>query len=251
MRIPCDLATYTTLIDGLLKDGNIVLASDLYDEMRTKGILPDVITYTVLVHGLCNKGQVENARKVLEEMYKKSMTPNVLIYNTLIAGYFKEGNLREAFMLHDEMLDKGLVPDDTTYDILDRKSDLTSIHSSVVLKIGKGKILNEGKAVKILPYWGMVPWYKIVLELIPFFPSLSRRVQLEDLEHMLLNSFHLMGYLMLESSGAQSLCLSPDNYIEDAVPKDQLALAGLSGNHIAATTLSLLGHTRDVLLIMF
>ncbi|KAL2489965.1 CRAL-TRIO domain-containing protein [Forsythia ovata] len=37
----------------------IVLASDLYEEMLTKGILPDVITYTVLVHGLCNKGQVE------------------------------------------------------------------------------------------------------------------------------------------------------------------------------------------------
>ncbi|KAL3650887.1 1-deoxy-D-xylulose-5-phosphate synthase [Castilleja foliolosa] len=42
----------------------------------------------------------------------------------------------------------------------------------------------------------------------------------------------------------------PDNYIEGALPEDQLALAGLSGNHIAATALNLLGRTRDALLLM-
>lgn len=42
----------------------------------------------------------------------------------------------------------------------------------------------------------------------------------------------------------------PDNYIEHASPKEQLALAGLTGHHIAATTLSLLGRTREALLLM-
>ncbi|GFP93754.1 1-deoxy-d-xylulose-5-phosphate synthase chloroplastic [Phtheirospermum japonicum] len=42
----------------------------------------------------------------------------------------------------------------------------------------------------------------------------------------------------------------PDNYIEGALPEDQLALAGLTGNHIAATALNLLGRTRDALLLM-
>ncbi|CAA0838551.1 1-deoxy-D-xylulose 5-phosphate synthase 3 [Striga hermonthica] len=42
----------------------------------------------------------------------------------------------------------------------------------------------------------------------------------------------------------------PDNYIEGAMPEDQLALAGLTGNHIAATALNLLGRTRDALLLM-
>ncbi|KAE9445699.1 hypothetical protein C3L33_22403, partial [Rhododendron williamsianum] len=42
----------------------------------------------------------------------------------------------------------------------------------------------------------------------------------------------------------------PDNYIEHASPKEQLALAGLTGNHIAATALSLLGLTREALLLM-
>ncbi|XP_047943492.1 probable 1-deoxy-D-xylulose-5-phosphate synthase, chloroplastic [Salvia hispanica] len=42
----------------------------------------------------------------------------------------------------------------------------------------------------------------------------------------------------------------PDNYIEAAQPNEQLAAAGLTGNHIAATALNLLGRTRDALLLM-
>nr|QEV81816.1 1-deoxy-D-xylulose-5-phosphate synthase decarboxylase [Prunella vulgaris] len=42
----------------------------------------------------------------------------------------------------------------------------------------------------------------------------------------------------------------PDNYIEGAQPEDQLNTAGLTGNHIAATALNLLGRTRDALLLM-
>ncbi|CAH2073062.1 unnamed protein product [Thlaspi arvense] len=42
----------------------------------------------------------------------------------------------------------------------------------------------------------------------------------------------------------------PDGYIEGASPSEQLALAGLTGHHIAATALSLLGRTREALLLM-
>lgn len=42
----------------------------------------------------------------------------------------------------------------------------------------------------------------------------------------------------------------PDGYIEEASPSKQLALAGLTGHHIAATALSLLGRTREALLLM-
>lgn len=42
----------------------------------------------------------------------------------------------------------------------------------------------------------------------------------------------------------------PDNYIEQALPTEQLAIAGLTGHHIAATVLRLLGRTREALLLM-
>lgn len=39
----------------------------------------------------------------------------------------------------------------------------------------------------------------------------------------------------------------PDNYIEHASLHEQLDIAGLSGHHIAATVLSLLGRNREAL----
>lgn len=42
----------------------------------------------------------------------------------------------------------------------------------------------------------------------------------------------------------------PDRYIEHASPNEQLDQAGLSGHHIAATALSLLGRTREALQFM-
>ncbi|OMO80666.1 putative 1-deoxyxylulose-5-phosphate synthase, partial [Corchorus olitorius] len=42
----------------------------------------------------------------------------------------------------------------------------------------------------------------------------------------------------------------PDTYIEQASPKEQLGLAGLTGHHIAAAALTLLGRTREALLLM-
>jgi len=42
----------------------------------------------------------------------------------------------------------------------------------------------------------------------------------------------------------------PDNYIEHASADEQLSLAGLTGHHIAATALGLLGRNREALLLM-
>ena len=42
----------------------------------------------------------------------------------------------------------------------------------------------------------------------------------------------------------------PDCYIGGASRKQQLEVAGLTGRHIAATALTILGRTRDALLLM-
>ena len=45
----------TTLIDGFLREGKLLFASDLHSEMLAMGIVPDIVTYSVLLNGLCNK----------------------------------------------------------------------------------------------------------------------------------------------------------------------------------------------------
>lgn len=42
----------------------------------------------------------------------------------------------------------------------------------------------------------------------------------------------------------------PDRYIEHGAPADQIAEAGLTASHIAATVFNIIGQTREALEIM-
>ncbi|GMN45191.1 hypothetical protein TIFTF001_014392 [Ficus carica] len=151
------------------------------------------------------------------------------------------------------------------------------ICSGVPIEIGKGKILVEGKDVVLLGYGSMVQnclkaqslLAKLGIEVTvadarfckPLDTKLLR--QLCD-DHAFLITVEEGSIGGLGSHVAQFIALDgkldgrikwrpivlPDNYIEHASPSEQLADAGLTGHHIAATALSLLGRTREALLLM-
>ncbi|RZC91979.1 hypothetical protein C5167_027868 [Papaver somniferum] len=112
--------------------------------------------------------------------------------------------------------------------------------------IGKGKILAEGKDTAFLGYGVMVQ------------NCLKARSPLSGLgiQEGSAGGFgsHVAQFISLDGQLDRRVkwrpIALPDNYIKHASPKEQLVLAGLTGHHIAATALSLLGRTRDALLLM-
>ncbi|BBH06988.1 ATP-binding protein, partial [Prunus dulcis] len=52
-----DLVVYNTIIDSLCKDTLVDDAFNLFSEMMSKGIAPNVITYTSLIHGYAKGNQ--------------------------------------------------------------------------------------------------------------------------------------------------------------------------------------------------
>ncbi|KAI3911821.1 hypothetical protein MKX01_038263 [Papaver californicum] len=151
------------------------------------------------------------------------------------------------------------------------------ICNGMPLEIGKGKILAEGKDIAFLGYGVMV---QNCLKARSLLSSLGIQVTVADARFCKPLDIKLVRqlceeheYLITVEEGsvggfgshvAQFIALDgqldrrvkwrpivlPDNYIEHASPKEQLVLAGLTGHHIAATALSLLGRTRDALLLM-
>ncbi|PIA65461.1 hypothetical protein AQUCO_00100748v1 [Aquilegia coerulea] len=149
--------------------------------------------------------------------------------------------------------------------------------NGIPLEIGKGRILVEGKDVALLGYGTMV---QNCLKARSLLASLGIQVTVADArfckpldiklvrqlceDHTFLITVEEGSVGGFGSHVAQFIALDgqldgkirwrpivlPDNYIEHASPKEQLALAGLTGHHIAATALSLLGRTRDALLLM-
>ncbi|CAM8901559.1 unnamed protein product [Rhodiola kirilowii] len=96
---------YSTLIDGLCKDGFIDKAEELFLEMKKKDISPDVITYNIVIGGLCRAGKWEEAQAMFHEMLDQGLSPNIVTYGVLLKGLCSTGNSRIALNLHEQIAD--------------------------------------------------------------------------------------------------------------------------------------------------
>ncbi|XP_024963114.1 1-deoxy-D-xylulose-5-phosphate synthase, chloroplastic isoform X4 [Cynara cardunculus var. scolymus] len=153
----------------------------------------------------------------------------------------------------------------------------SSICHGVPIEIGKGRVLVEGKDIALLGYGDMVQnclrAHSLLSELgievtvadarfcKPLDIKLVRQLCenhsfLITVEEGSIGGFgsHVAQFLTLDGKLDGSIkwrpIVLPDNYVEQASPMEQLSLAGLTGHHIAATALSLLGRTREALLLM-
>lgn len=149
--------------------------------------------------------------------------------------------------------------------------------NGVPIEIGKGRIIVEGKDVALLGYGSMVEnclkahtlLSKLGIEVTvadarfckPLDISLLRRLCenhsfLITVEEGSIGGFgsHVAQFFALDGQLDGKIkwrpIVLPDSYIEHASPNEQLDQAGLTGHHIAATALSLLGRTREALLFM-
>lgn len=152
-----------------------------------------------------------------------------------------------------------------------------SICNGVPIEIGKGRVLIEGKDIALLGYGAMVQncltaqslLSKLGIEVTVADARFCKPLDIQLVRQLCENHAFLITVEEGSVGGfgsqvAQFISLDgqldgkikwrpivlPDHYIEHASPKEQLALAGLTGHHIAATALSLLGRTREALLLM-
>ncbi|KAK4586013.1 hypothetical protein RGQ29_023264 [Quercus rubra] len=149
--------------------------------------------------------------------------------------------------------------------------------SGIPIEIGKGKVLSEGKDVALLGYGAMVQnclkarslLSKLGVEVTVADARFCKPLDIKLIRQLCENHAFLITVEEGSIGGfgshvAQFIALDgkldgrtkwrpivlPDNYIEHASADEQLSLAGLTGHHIAATALSLLGRNREALLLM-
>ncbi|XP_065850229.1 probable 1-deoxy-D-xylulose-5-phosphate synthase, chloroplastic isoform X2 [Euphorbia lathyris] len=147
----------------------------------------------------------------------------------------------------------------------------------IPLEIGKGRVVIEGNNVALLGYGTMVQnclkarhlLSKLGIEVTvadarfckPLDMKLVRQLcqnheYLVTVEEGSIGGFgsHVAQFISLDGQLDGRVkwrpIVLPDTYIEHALPMEQRDLAGLTGHHIAATVLKLLGRTREALLLM-
>ncbi|KAJ6815261.1 putative 1-deoxy-D-xylulose-5-phosphate synthase, chloroplastic [Iris pallida] len=153
----------------------------------------------------------------------------------------------------------------------------SSLHNGTPLEIGKGEVLAEGRHVALLGYGVMLQNCLKAHSLLdaigiqvtvanarfckPLDIELIRKLCREHdflitVEEGTIGGFgsHVSQFLALDGLLDKGVkwrpIVLPDNYIEHGSVKEQFDIAGLSGHHIAATALSLLGHNREALQLL-
>lgn len=113
-----DCFSYTTMMAGYYKVKDMGNALKYFGKMLKRGIRPSVATYTLLIDNFCKLGDIEMAEYLFQRMIREGLVPDIVSYNTLMNGYGKKGHLQKAFKLCNVMRSSGISPDLVTYNIL-------------------------------------------------------------------------------------------------------------------------------------
>lgn len=104
-----DVARSNWMITKLSREGRIVEARNMFDEMPD----PDVITWTAVISGYIKCGMIGEARKLFDRIDAKK---NVVTWTAMVSGYLRMNLISEAEKLFDEMPQRNVVSWNTMID---------------------------------------------------------------------------------------------------------------------------------------
>lgn len=115
-RVNClaTLETITTLIHGAGIARNVTRAWELFNNLSTRMLYPDVGAYNAMISVLVKCRQVDSAVNLMNEMIEKDMTPDGITYHTLFHGLMKSDGIEAVRGLYEKMVLQNFVPDTRT-----------------------------------------------------------------------------------------------------------------------------------------
>jgi pentatricopeptide repeat protein len=107
-RIDPTIVTYTSLIDGCGKCGNVTLALSLYNEVKSS----DLELNMHLFNAVMNSGLINGCMFVIDEVMReigvRQMKPNTITFNTLLSGCLRFDQLGRMKGIVEEMKGSGV-----------------------------------------------------------------------------------------------------------------------------------------------
>ena len=102
--------TYTTLINLYAKLSNAngkdytKVIEQLWHEMRSRKLEPNVTTYTARIDGFSRVGNYERASDIFEEMMGNGISPTDRTYGTMMKMWLRAGEPRRAIDVYEQMI---------------------------------------------------------------------------------------------------------------------------------------------------
>ncbi|EFJ34951.1 hypothetical protein SELMODRAFT_61490, partial [Selaginella moellendorffii] len=113
---PEDIHTYHCVVDAITSFGRIDHATAVLEAMEQSDCcMPDTVTYTRMIDGFCRRGELDKALVIYSRMKDSESSPDVVTFGCLINGFCKALKFDEAIIILKASLDAGLEPDEITY----------------------------------------------------------------------------------------------------------------------------------------
>ncbi|KAK8542907.1 hypothetical protein V6N12_015485 [Hibiscus sabdariffa] len=117
--------TYNTKLRGLGRERKISKAVRFWEEMKSKGIEPDIRSYNALITGHCNAGNLEQVMKWYGEL-KKSCLPDRVTYITVLSFLRKKNEFEMASEICKEAMDQRMISGVALIDELVKESRMVN-----------------------------------------------------------------------------------------------------------------------------
>ncbi|GFY81975.1 hypothetical protein Acr_02g0002150 [Actinidia rufa] len=117
-RFMPNLYLYNGMISGLCWANRIQDAYDHLELMQRDGVCPNQVTFTILIDGHIRFGEIDSAILLFNKMNEHGCIPDRIVYNTLIRGLCQAGRLLDALSLSHTMHKRGFFPSKGSYENL-------------------------------------------------------------------------------------------------------------------------------------
>ncbi|GMH18291.1 hypothetical protein Nepgr_020132 [Nepenthes gracilis] len=112
------LYIYNSMIYGFCKENRMQDAYDHLESMQKEGLPPNHVTFTILIDGHIRHGEVDCALWLFNKMNEYGCKLDKIMYNTLIRGLCMAGRLPDALSVSVSMRKRGFCPSKDCYEKL-------------------------------------------------------------------------------------------------------------------------------------
>ena len=113
-----DEVIYNSILDGCVKQNHFDKAIEIYSDMKKLNITPSNVTYSILIKLFATNKKEEKALSLLDEMKANNIKPGVIVYTCLIQMCFKTRRFDEGIKLFEEMKANNIKPDHVIFNIV-------------------------------------------------------------------------------------------------------------------------------------
>lgn len=71
--VKLDVPVFNVLISGLCANGDVVVAFELYEEMKQRGLMPNTTTYTLLIGAVSSHNNLIKAEQLLGDLSERGL----------------------------------------------------------------------------------------------------------------------------------------------------------------------------------